>query len=328
MTDDAAKEWLRSTLAAITHPDWAEIVVDQIRHAPEGADLDELARRLRKRRLGKSRADDEWKIERAIAEGIEARDLQAMKQAIDEEVRRIATVTHTPLDLLPRAGEASDPVQVIHSVADYPSDLPLYGLAGSILMAGILEHHGGFPKVAEASWRAIDEQRADRSTRHWSLHEQASEYARLGVPVFPVEERGKRPRTRNGFKDATTRQHQIAEWWLVEGWGQSNIAAPTGIAFDVIDVDGPRGCDALARSGRWGELMEQAIGVVSTPRRGGLHIYVPPSGRRNEQSRLDGVEMPGVDVRGIGGYVLLPGSVTDEHGPGREYVWAQPLDLR
>jgi hypothetical protein len=134
----------------------------------------------------------------------------------------------------------------------------------------------------------------------------ALEYAARGIPVFPVVPRGKRPLTAHGLKDATTDPDQVREWWSVERWPEANLGIPTGIAFDVCDIDSS---DALLELNRHGE--SELAPVARTSR--GVHIYYEPSGIKNKVGFL-----PGCDWRGAGGYVLVPPSL---HASGAEYVW-------
>lgn len=144
-------------------------------------------------------------------------------------------------------------------------------------------------------------------------------YAGQGLPVFPCAPRQKRPTTRNGLKDATTDPEQIKTWWRQTP--AANIAAPTGVLFDVIDVDGPQGVATIAP--HLHRIRPLTTGTVSTPRPGGLHYYLPPDPKR----RNGAGQGPGVDWRGTGGYVLLPPSITDEHGEGLTYRWLRPPTL-
>lgn len=189
-----------------------------------------------------------------------------------------------------------------------------------------------------ARWDTEDDARHARLARPEALAEAAAWYAAQGIAVFPLYPHGKLPanpkahptdkalqksckracgRDGHGFYDATTDPEHIAAWW--SRWPQANIGAPTGRTFDVIDVDGPT---AQVNIGPYIEsIRARSIGLVSTPRPGGLHYYVPPGGRRNSASTL----VTGVDTRAEGGYCILPPSVTDEHGPNRRYTWVRPL---
>ena len=140
---------------------------------------------------------------------------------------------------------------------------------------------------------------------------QALAYARRGWPVFPCLPGEKIPATRHGYRDATTDQQQITDWF---GRGFTwNLAIATGVPGpDVLDVDqhGPagNGFAALARLHDAG-LLDQASSWVRTPS-GGLHAYFAGSDQRNGH-------LPGryLDFRSAGGYVLAPPSAVG----GRPY---------
>lgn len=77
-----------------------------------------------------------------------------------------------------------------------------------------------------------------------SLGQAALAYARVGVAVFPVEPRGKRPLTVHGFQDATTSAERIRGWW--KRWPQANIGLPCQHWW-VLDVDPRMGEWPLSR---------------------------------------------------------------------------------
>ena len=72
-------------------------------------------------------------------------------------------------------------------------------------------------------------------------------FARRGVPIFPVQPRGKQPLTSNGFKDALIDQAQIEAWWKEHP--NANIGIPTGqvSGFFVLDIDGDDGEASLRK---------------------------------------------------------------------------------
>jgi len=149
------------------------------------------------------------------------------------------------------------------------------------------------------------------------LLDAAVQYAEWGWPVFPLKPRSKQPATRHGFHDATTDPIRIAAWWTTHP--DCNIGLPTGHAFDVIDIDAPDGMHSYLsiinkedqRTGR-GQIPE-CHGQVATSS-GGMHLYIKPTGKGNSA----GIR-PGIDYRGIGGYVVAPPSTL---GPrGRSWSW-------
>lgn len=140
-------------------------------------------------------------------------------------------------------------------------------------------------------------------------------YAGRGWPVFPLRPSGKAPDTAHGFKDATTDAGQIRSWWGGAGTGRGiglATGAPSGVW--VLDLDGQPGL----RSVQALEATHEALPTTLCARTGGggLHLFWRmPDGRavRNRTA----VE-PGIDVRGTGGYVVLPPS---GHPSGQAYAW-------
>jgi hypothetical protein len=150
----------------------------------------------------------------------------------------------------------------------------------------------------------------------------AQAYAARDWPVFPCEARGKRPEGRlvpHGLKDASTNPEQIARWWTAAP--EANIGLVTGIAFDVLDVDGFEGWRSLARMvDEFGTL---ASSPVSMTPNGGAHYFFLPTGQRNRAGFR-----PNLDWRGAAGYIVAPPSVGAN---GTPYEWAvdpdeQPLE--
>lgn len=146
------------------------------------------------------------------------------------------------------------------------------------------------------------------------LKKSAEWYIRQGISVFPCAKKSKTPLTIHGFKDASVDPQQIHRWWARNPF--ANLGCPTGIYFDVIDIDGPAGYEAFAEM-RAENLIPPILGRSITPS-GGMHIFIPPSGDGNSTRTLDQI-----DYRGAGGYVLLPPSYVIEEDKGYQgrYVW-------
>lgn len=156
----------------------------------------------------------------------------------------------------------------------------------------------------------LQQQIDELDSRPPRLLDAALKYIQWGWPVFPLKTCSKQPATRNGFKDATTDPDRVRVWW--ERHPDSNIGLPTGIRFDVIDIDVPHGPTSFS------ELIDDGLvpdvhGQVATSS-GGLHLYIPPTGDGNRA----GIE-PGIDYRGAGGYVVAPPSTLGERG--RAWSW-------
>jgi hypothetical protein len=142
----------------------------------------------------------------------------------------------------------------------------------------------------------------------------ALDYARRGWPVLPCKPHGKIPLTRHGLHDASTDPDQFHQWW--GRWPTANVGLATGLAFDVLDVDGPEGLDSLPKHLDAGDTVDGPTVVTGT----GWHVYVTPTGHGNRAGIL-----PHVDWRGAGGYVIAPPSV---HPSGARYRWELPDDPR
>jgi putative DNA primase/helicase len=160
-----------------------------------------------------------------------------------------------------------------------------------------------------------------------SLCDEALAFAACGWPVFPCSPNDKRPLVGEstpgkgdaGLYRATCAAAEIRAWW--QRWPDAMIAAATGapIGAFVVDLD-PKGGVAA------GDLLEQLrlrcggqlppCPIARTPR-GGLHLYYAiPTGieignRTNILGAHKGDAM--IDIRGTGGYVILPPSIRRGH---------------
>lgn len=144
--------------------------------------------------------------------------------------------------------------------------------------------------------------------------EKALEFADIDAPVFPCREREpgrKRPYTPRGFHDASCDPAVISAWSLQ--WPDALIGMPTGRASGrwVLDIDVKRpeanGFDTLEDLG----IVLPATRMVHTAS-GGLHVYFAAGDRELRCSA--GLIGPGLDVRGDGGYVIVPSQ-------GSGYEW-------
>ena len=158
----------------------------------------------------------------------------------------------------------------------------------------------------------------DHMNRHIEHVETALLYASWGWPVFPLRPGAKTPITRHGFKEAVTDPVQIRKWWAATP--TANVGVATGHAFDVIDVDVPDGIAYWLHLQERTDPILEVHGWVHTPS-GGFHVLIEPTGDGNTTAAA-----PGVDYRGLGGYVVAPPSFlhlaeNGEKGQGR-YRWS------
>jgi len=153
----------------------------------------------------------------------------------------------------------------------------------------------------------------------------AEDLFECGLWVFPLKPKMKKPAIDEWKKYQTERptEEEISKWWRDKP--TANIAVITGPASGilVLDVDGDEGREALreleARNSPLPETWRSRTG-------NGEHIWFRyPEGREIEGSV--GKIGAGLDVRGIGGYVVGPGSW---HENGVQYRWLEApggLDL-
>lgn len=149
------------------------------------------------------------------------------------------------------------------------------------------------------------------------LLDAAIEYASMGMAVFPLKPRDKKPITAHGVHEATTDFDQITKWW------KKNPNANIGIAcgqvsggLTVIDVDRkPNGVDGLDSLNEWerdnGELPETIRSITGS---GGCHIIYRSNTKEGNRVNI----LDGVDIRADGGYIVAPPSI---HNNGNQYEW-------
>lgn len=139
----------------------------------------------------------------------------------------------------------------------------------------------------------------------------ALDYASRGIPIFPCDAT-KRPVIAGGFKAATTKPNALRRMFAIPG--AELIGVPTGYAsrVDALDID-PRhgGHDWLTENVR--HLPETRTHRTLS---GGRHLLF----RSDPHVRCSaGRIAPGVDVRGEGGYIIVPPS------PGYAVINAAPV---
>jgi Bifunctional DNA primase/polymerase, N-terminal len=192
------------------------------------------------------------------------------------------------------------------------------------------------------------------SRPRWLLRDAALGYASRGIPVLPLHyplphhgdlqpvtgdrplgpsaprtgcscrdpgcgQPGKHPLgslVPHGVKDATTNRARILAWWTRHP--QANIGLATGHRFDVLDVDGPEGEQAIWTLAATHGL--QSSGPLVRTGGGGWHYYLHPTGLGNAHPR----DLEHVDWRGRGGYVVAPPS---RHASGHPYQWIAGRNL-
>ena len=161
----------------------------------------------------------------------------------------------------------------------------------------------------------------EQTVQH-TLLDAALSYARMGWPVFACHAIGHQPldgrkdvQGRGGFYLATTNEDQIRSWWT--RWPEAAIGLRTGEASGMfaVDIDPRHGGDISL------ELLEAEHGplpetVESQTGGGGRHLLFAWPGRPVPCSV--GKIGRGIDIKGTGGYIILPPS---DHESDRQYCW-------
>jgi hypothetical protein len=163
----------------------------------------------------------------------------------------------------------------------------------------------------------------------------ALRYAEMGWRVIPLHHvehgqcscnrhkctsPGKHPRTRHGLKDGTTDKSKIRGWW--KQWTNANIGIVTGeiSGFFALDIDPDKGgSDSLVElTNSYGQLPDT---LSQTTGGNGKHYLFAQIGTEIKGS-ISKVGC-GIDIRGDGGYILVPPS---NHISGGTYSWDLAID--
>lgn len=150
--------------------------------------------------------------------------------------------------------------------------------------------------------------------RDWALY-----YASLCWRVFPIRNGSKDGQLLKSWKnEASNDAATVGAWW--DRWPDANIGLATGSGIVVIDADAPahskdgNGPDGIRNLIDWQNTNGAFPGtrIARTPS-GGLHYYFNIT---TDAKNRNGI-LQGVDVRGNGGYVVLPPSTIGETA----YTW-------
>jgi putative DNA primase/helicase len=125
----------------------------------------------------------------------------------------------------------------------------------------------------------------------------------------------------NGVKNATDDEETVAGWWQL--YPHANIGLPAdanGLAILDIDTD-KGGAESFAKLTAYleaqGRPLPQTLSVITGS--GGRHLFFKaPEGGIKSGSNVLGPNMPGIDTRGRGGYVVAAPS---NHAKGGTYTW-------
>jgi hypothetical protein len=204
--------------------------------------------------------------------------------------------------------------------------MPLAGTKGIVLPCGAPDR----ALITKGLPTMITRNKAQDQRSHLLL-DAALAYAARGWRVFPChtptttgcschkkdcKDIGKHPRTYHGLKDATTDEATIQRWWKM--WPQANIGIATGTGSGLVVLDH----DSYKEGGDTSlEELEQSYSalpgtVQQLTGGGGVQYFFQHPGTRVK----NGVQTlgAGLDIRGDGGYVIVPPSL---HVSGKRYIW-------
>lgn len=142
------------------------------------------------------------------------------------------------------------------------------------------------------------------------------EYVRQGWSVFPVEPKGKAALVRWAhLQERLPTEDEVREWWT--RWPEANIAIVCGRVSRIVVVD------VDPKHGGKREGLPPTGCVSKTGSGGSHHVYHYPEGVKVVRNQVNGPDCEdparvGRDVRGDGGYIIVPPSV---HKNGRSYQW-------
>lgn len=145
-----------------------------------------------------------------------------------------------------------------------------------------------------------------------NLQKAALWYARHGWTIFPLRPHTKEPFANLGVYNATANEEQVAAWW--HRWPHANIGLHCG-GCGLLAIDLDKYKDTYNGDGLLTRDDEETITNLTGS--GGTHLlYRLAEGEKYGNQKGD---LPaGVDIRGWGGYIVLPPSI---HPNGNAYQW-------
>lgn len=143
----------------------------------------------------------------------------------------------------------------------------------------------------------------------------AIKYQKMGLSVIPLRVRGKEPLI--PWTEFQTRRMTMEE--IVRQWTRvplANIGIVTGkiSGIAVVDLDGPEGLTSAT------ELGLRSMATYLTGNGKQLWYQYPTESNITIVNSVK--KLPGLDIRGEGGYVVAPPSI---HPNGKRYRWLNPI---
>ena len=146
----------------------------------------------------------------------------------------------------------------------------------------------------------------------------AMAYHRAGLSIIPCK-KDKKPLLTSWkvYQERVPTEEEVRGWW--EKWPNANIGLITGkiSGITVLDLDGPEGINTASI-----EIPSEYFDTptVHTPG-GGMHLWYKYKEGMGNATRI----LPGIDIRGDGGYVIVPPSMNEV---GAYYTWDSQYNLK
>ena len=160
-----------------------------------------------------------------------------------------------------------------------------------------------------------------------NMIEAAQGYVSQGWKVFPLRPRSKKPLPgTHGKDDATGDPAQVQRWW--QAMANANIAVACGATSGIIVIDLDAIDDTNAHDGQatWQKLASHYGDIETRQQRtggGGLQLFFLHPGAGVEIGNRAQL-LPGIDVRGDGGYTVVGPSIHPD--TGKAYEWANDIE--
>ena len=144
----------------------------------------------------------------------------------------------------------------------------------------------------------------------------ALHYCDKGFSVIPIRPDKKPFIQWQDFQKRRATDEEIRAWWTK--WPMANVGIVTGEISGIFVID----CDNEEAYNKIQELLPDSFitCIAKTPR--GYHLYlIYPKGQNISNATSI---IPGVDIRGEGGYIIAPPSVNVE---GKVYTWLPGMSI-
>jgi hypothetical protein len=145
----------------------------------------------------------------------------------------------------------------------------------------------------------------------------ALDYAGRGFSVIPCRPDKKPFISWTDYQKRRATGEEIREWWGKWPGAMIGIVCGEISGLFVVDCDTEAGYEAIQKL-----IPDSLIVPIARTPRGGWHLwFIYPMGSK---ITIGAGVMPGVDIRGEGGFVVAPPSI---NGDGKGYTWQEGLSL-